>query len=141
MKGPVSLGGLILAALLNAVLMPLFFGLAYFAIQHFRGSRPDLLYIRADRDYIVIPPPPSIAKRILNDSGLISEFPDLIRQATPSSEDPNTCVDWLDEGAWNSDCLQIYKTVSDQFEGITEAAILQGHGSVEETNARKSLAT
>jgi hypothetical protein len=130
---------ILLTQVLTVVLAPISVGLTVYLLEHSRAAQPDVQYVSATPDYIVIEPSASFVSKINNDPGLASEFRNELRQIAPVNGAQGACAAWLDGDGWDFNCSQVYRSVCNQVRGMLLEAMAPGHESIQESAARQSL--
>ena len=134
-------GKVLLAQVLAVILTPLSIGVTLVMIEHSKAPKPDIQYVSALPLYDVIEPSAGFVARINDDPGLSTDFRNLIRDASLSKDNSETCTTWLDGGSWDYNCSAVYLSAINQVSEMLRGIVAQGHGSVQETRARQSLKT
>ena len=129
----------LLTQALTVILTPACIAVTLYLIDSGKAPKPDIRYVNAYPQYIQSEPSFSLVAKINDNPGLASDFRSIVRQASISKDDGETCAAWLDGGSWDSDCLAVYESVTNQMRGVLREAMAQGHGSIQESRARDSL--
>jgi len=110
---------------LTLLLTPASVAVTYYLTERYKAPRPDLQYVSADALKVVTEPSPTFRNRINSESHLAWGFRDEVRKASLALQDPQVCVSWLDGGAWDSDCIRLYRSVTNQMIGMVRVTIDQ----------------
>jgi hypothetical protein len=100
---------------LTLLLTPASVAVTYYLTEHYKAPKPSAEYVGATAYYFANVPSPELADKIKGTPSVAQAFRTELRQQ------PNAkCVDWLDEGEFDSECTRLYRNVALQLERAME---------------------
>jgi hypothetical protein len=120
---------------LALILTPASVAITLYLTEHYKAPQPDLQYVGAQPGRLEIEPTAAFVTRINADSHLAWAYREEIRKASLTLQDPQACVAWLDGNSWDSTCVSVYKSVTNEVRGQIQTVVGQAkHG--EQSDAR-----